>query len=342
MLRSGAKRMKGRIMNPHSFEYLFFKDLVPEQFRSLLDEVLRQPNETPNPEASEIIRGSTDDDRIDGDDGNNIIRAGTGDDKVDAKDGDDTINGGPGNDALEGDDGADIFLYEGSDEGHDTIKDFDRDEGDRIAFANPEETGVSSFGDLSVLSNDDGDAVISWGENSITLEDVDADEVSADDFIFAASAPGASQPPQAPMGDGQNDPQRLDTPEGLFDDDPGGDDGMGNNTEPGPGDGLLSGPGFGDIPGVFDADPGGDDGRGNNTEPGPGDGQFSALVPAPPSLSAPPTGERPFDDDAGGDDGMGNNLEPGPGDGQFFRFAPPPLPGESTEVDFAAGPDDSF
>ncbi len=46
--------------------------------------------------------------------------------------GNDTLIGGQGNDVLVGGGGADVFMWKAGDTGHDVIKDFNRDQGDRL------------------------------------------------------------------------------------------------------------------------------------------------------------------------------------------------------------------
>lgn len=86
--------------------------------------------------------------------------------------GDDSINSFNGNDTLTGGAGSDLFVFDGTD-GADTITDFDVDEDylDVVAWAS------SSFEDLSVTYSG-GNAVVSYGANSITLLNVAENSLS--------------------------------------------------------------------------------------------------------------------------------------------------------------------
>lgn len=62
--------------------------------------------------------------------GNDIINGGAGDDIIFGQEGNDRITGGLGKDLLHGGSGADTFVYNNTNEGGDTILDFDAAEGD--------------------------------------------------------------------------------------------------------------------------------------------------------------------------------------------------------------------
>lgn len=117
--------------------------------------------------------GSGGDDVVIGGTGNDILR---GDNEA-AGNGDDTIIGGAGNDLLKGDGngliGNDTFVFAAGD-GSDTIEDF--------------QTGVdtldfSAFGDADIdISQQGNDAVVTVGDDDVTLRGVDAGDLSAEDF----------------------------------------------------------------------------------------------------------------------------------------------------------------
>ncbi|WP_436211131.1 beta strand repeat-containing protein [Bradyrhizobium sp. LjRoot220] len=88
-----------------------------------------------------------------------------------------------GDDNLTGSSGNDLFVV-AQPIGHDTIYNFDtaHDQIDLIGYA-----GFTTFVDVQVqtINNDLGDAVITLGDGqSITLHGVDANSLSADDFVF--------------------------------------------------------------------------------------------------------------------------------------------------------------
>ncbi|EKT4524777.1 type I secretion C-terminal target domain-containing protein [Pseudomonas putida] len=74
-------------------------------------------------DGNDILFGQGGNDFLDGGKGNDILLGGTGND---------TLIGGQGNDVLVGGGGADIFMWKAGDTGHDVIKDFNRDQGDRL------------------------------------------------------------------------------------------------------------------------------------------------------------------------------------------------------------------
>ncbi|ODN70368.1 calcium-binding protein [Methylobrevis pamukkalensis] len=128
------------------------------------------------------INGGKAGDMLYGEGGNDSLVGDAGNDTLDGGRGLDRLNGGIGNDTLTGGSGSDTFVFDVANFGVDTITDFASN--DIIRFA------TSLFDDFaSVLgatsTNGDGDAVISLGDNSITLIDVAKADLVADDFIFA-------------------------------------------------------------------------------------------------------------------------------------------------------------
>ena len=117
------------------------------------------------------------------------IYGGEGNDTVLGNEGSDWLGGDGGDDVLTGGAGADTFFF-GSDglsgiagaAGHDTITDFTAADGDRIdltAFA-----GAKSLADLSLADNAEGNAVIGFGENTITLLGVSAASLDQSHFLL--------------------------------------------------------------------------------------------------------------------------------------------------------------
>lgn len=130
------------------------------------------------------------DDLVGSVDGDTLYAYG-GDDALDGLAGDDILHGGAGEDDLRGRtgdevrigcDAADGFIFaDGS--GADVIGDFDVElNGETIDLLDV--TGVSAFGDLTLVQSG-SDTLISWGGgDSILLEGVNVTALSAGDFIF--------------------------------------------------------------------------------------------------------------------------------------------------------------
>ena len=126
------------------------------------------------------IDGHAGDDSIDGGAGHDWIDGGAGNDTIDAGAGNDIVFGDAGNDMLEGGGGEDVFYFE-SNGGNDTITDFSVTD-DSIDLR--EFSGISSFSDLTITQDGD-DAVIdlsAHGGGTIRLEDVNVNDLGADDF----------------------------------------------------------------------------------------------------------------------------------------------------------------
>ncbi|MGE0387356.1 MAG: beta strand repeat-containing protein [Gammaproteobacteria bacterium] len=83
-----------------------------------------------------VVHGLGGDDEIDAGGGADVVYGGAGDDAIDGGDGSDVLSGGAGRDDLSGGSGADVFRYylasESAPLDFDRIRDFNRDEGDRI------------------------------------------------------------------------------------------------------------------------------------------------------------------------------------------------------------------
>lgn len=101
----------------------------------------------------------------------------------------DTLIGGPGDDYLMGGAGADLFVMRDGD-GHDTVVDFDAAEGDRIDFSGL--AGLTGFSSLSVTNSEYGDAILSFGDVSLTLLGVDAASLDGTETIFAGAGVSAN------------------------------------------------------------------------------------------------------------------------------------------------------
>ncbi|RNF35400.1 calcium-binding protein, partial [Paracoccus methylarcula] len=153
------------------------------------------------------ISGDDNDDRLFGESGNDTLSGGGGADMLFGQSGEDRLLGGyghdkisggvdddrlfgeNGNDTLTGGAGKDLFVFKPND-GDDVIRDFNRHNGEDIDLRAVKE--IENFRDLmnNHLESVNGNAVITYGDNSITLLGVDIDDIgyakdySAYDFIF--------------------------------------------------------------------------------------------------------------------------------------------------------------
>lgn len=100
-------------------------------------------------DGDDYLAGGSDNDKLDGDRGNDQLTGDSGDDTLKGDRGDDLLSGDSGDDYLEGGSGADKFIFYFWNQGTDTIKDFDWEEGDLI------EVYQSGFGTGSQFSYDD-------------------------------------------------------------------------------------------------------------------------------------------------------------------------------------------
>jgi Ca2+-binding RTX toxin-like protein len=137
---------------------------------------------------ADILIGNQGRDRIDGGAGGDALFGGDGRDRISGKRGNDWIEGGAGgdrllggagNDTLAGGQGKDKFVFtDGA--GRDRITDF-QDGLDRIVFKGHDLVG--GIDDLAIFDVEGGAKVV-FGPQWILVEGVDADELSAGDFIF--------------------------------------------------------------------------------------------------------------------------------------------------------------
>ncbi|OED47797.1 hypothetical protein AB838_14320 [Rhodobacteraceae bacterium (ex Bugula neritina AB1)] len=127
---------------------------------------------------NDSIFANEDSNNIFGFGGDDAISAGAGNDFVNGGAGNDSFIGGAGNDVLTGGSGNDTFIF-GSGDGQDTVQDFTSGE-DLISFLF---SPVSSFADLEI-NQSGNNAVIEYGDSSITLIDVQSSTLDASDFTF--------------------------------------------------------------------------------------------------------------------------------------------------------------
>jgi len=126
--------------------------------------------------------GGAGDDNIAGGRGNDTIWGGSGDDEIFGSIGNDVVEAGDGNDSVYLGAGNDIIAFSA---GNDLVYDYDANGNDRVHLAYAE--GITSFADLKAnhLGMVDGNAVITDAAgNTLTLEGVDANDLSSYDFMF--------------------------------------------------------------------------------------------------------------------------------------------------------------
>lgn len=126
---------------------------------------------------SDRLKGDGGADRLIGNNGNDRLDGGGGVDRLFGGAGRDEITGGRGSDVLIGGGGADRFVFSRGD-GRDTIRDF-RQGQDKIKIG----TGADNFSDLSISQRGD-DVLIRFSNVLIRVEDEDASDFSAGDFLF--------------------------------------------------------------------------------------------------------------------------------------------------------------
>ncbi len=143
------------------------------------------------------FEGNDGNDHITGGSGNDILIGGNGDDILNGKSGNDVIDGGAGKDiiyvntgqgTLTGGDDSDTFIV-GNISGSNTITDFDvNDTNEKIIFNNV--ATVRKFSDL-ILTQDGDNTVLDYGIGNIILNNITADQLSADNFKFNTNVYGS-------------------------------------------------------------------------------------------------------------------------------------------------------
>lgn len=140
---------------------------------------------------TDTLMGGQGADTIIGDFRDNILNNNsTSHDIIDGGSGNDVLKGGQGDDTLKGYIGNDTFLYDSghllnpTNFGHDIIKDFEgagAANGDIIQFNDEIFATINDV--LDAISYSDGNALITYdSENTVTLLNIGADSLSADDF----------------------------------------------------------------------------------------------------------------------------------------------------------------
>ena len=142
----------------------------------------------------DTLYGGAGNDILFGGGGNDILYGGEGNDTLYGGTGNDILIGGKGNDTLYGGSGSDTFTWLKGDDGHDVIKDFRVDEGDRIDLSDllgdVAETDLASY--IRITDDSNGNAVIEINTNgelssgatmSITVEHCSAGDFNINDLI---------------------------------------------------------------------------------------------------------------------------------------------------------------
>ena len=132
-------------------------------------------------EGKNTLVGRDGDDRLNGEGGRDQLKAGEGDDTLDGGEGNDRLFGNQGNDTLTGGGGTDRFFFTERDEtdSEDTVTDFEVGTDFLIL------RGL----DLAAVEQAGGDTVLAFeGGGTVTLEGVDADQLSERDFKLQAGA----------------------------------------------------------------------------------------------------------------------------------------------------------
>ena len=148
----------------------------------------------------DTLEGGAGDDILRGDKGDDTLDGGAGDDRLIGGTGEDTLEGGAGDDTLTGGKGDDTFIQDFSQPGEDTITDFNPNQ-DVIDFG-----GLDDFENISI-SEVDGNTLISAGEgNTLTINNITPDQLSADNVKINGEAPSADNfNLQSALGGGGSD-----------------------------------------------------------------------------------------------------------------------------------------
>ncbi len=128
------------------------------------------------------LSGGAGNDRLWGHSGRDTLLGNAGNDRLKGGSGNDTINGGSGDDRLIGDAGADRFVFS---KGHDRVLDFNITAGDHINLRRID--SIDDYEDLlanHLRETNEGVLIESGTGSSLLLLDVQADALSADQFLF--------------------------------------------------------------------------------------------------------------------------------------------------------------
>ncbi|WP_333498507.1 retention module-containing protein [Kluyvera sp. CHPC 1.2972] len=148
----------------------------------------------------DTLYGGVGNDILFGGGGNDLLYGGEGNDTLYGGTGNDILIGGKGDDTLYGGSGSDTFKWLKGDDGHDVIKDFRADEGDRIDLSDllgdVAETDLASY--IRITDDSNGNAVIEINTNgqintgatmSITVENCSAGDFDINSLMAKPDAP---------------------------------------------------------------------------------------------------------------------------------------------------------
>jgi Ca2+-binding RTX toxin-like protein len=149
----------------------------------------RGDDEIDGGEGDDEIHGGSGSDALSGDEGDDVLHGGSGKDELFGGEGDDELfggrhsdrlAGGTGDDILEGGKGGDVFVFNLSDIGSDTIVDFGH--GNDVLEISTY-LDVFAFEDLTITQMG-SDTVLELADGEVILQGIDAGLLSADDFAF--------------------------------------------------------------------------------------------------------------------------------------------------------------
>jgi Ca2+-binding RTX toxin-like protein len=149
-------------------------------------------------EFADKIRGRHGNDTIFGDDGNDVLYGNRGNDFIDGGDGNDVLIGGKGVDEITGGDGADVFYFKKRDSGKkingddlDVVTDYNYDDGDviqtRFKFDTVTlENGVMTF---SRKSKEVNSIIFSTSPQTVNVNGIDVVDSGGDPSIAVSTSP---------------------------------------------------------------------------------------------------------------------------------------------------------
>mgnify|MGYP006275055707 CR=1 FL=1 len=133
-----------------------------------------------------LLKGLGGNDYLDGQNLNDTLYGGAGNDRLRGDDGNDEINGGAGNDDLAGGAGSDVYFI-GKNDGVDIIYNGDSDNSiDIVRFTDFTPADITAkYRNPNRANYNDGDLVIQYGTNQITIDNYFYPNYRIDKFIFS-------------------------------------------------------------------------------------------------------------------------------------------------------------